>query len=376
MLFRSFGMSKRLSGIFSKLGPVLALVVTIVITSGLGLDQKGVKVLGEVPSGLPTLLVPAFDSTLWGQLVVPALLISIIGYVASISVGQTLAAKKRQHIDPDQELIALGAANLGSALSGGFPVTGGFSRSVVNFEAGAETQVAGIITAGGIALTTLFLTPMLFYLPSATLGATIFVAILSLIDLKAVKKVYAYSKVDALAMLATILLTLVVGVIAGLIAGIGISLFVYLYRTSKPHIPEIGLVPGTQTFRNVDRYTTVTNPGVVSIRMDESIYFPNARFLEAKAGELMAAHPEMKHLILNCSAVNAIDASGLISLMGINKTLTEAGIAFHLTDVKGPVLDGLKKTRFPDELKGRIHFSHYDAIRSIEAVQPEQPGNS
>ena len=187
----------------------------------------------------------------------PAVLIAIIGYVASISVAQTLAAKKRQHVDPNQELIALGAANLGASLSGGFPVAGGFSRSIVNFEAGAETPAAGAFTAVGIALVALFLTPLLFFLPSATLGATIFVAVLSMVNFKAVIITYAYSPSDAIAMALTIILTLTLGVIAGLIAGIGISLMMYLYRTSRPHIAVIGQVPGTQSFRNIERHDDV-----------------------------------------------------------------------------------------------------------------------
>lgn len=371
-LLTKLGMGKRLAGIFSKLGPVVALVITILVANSFGLDQKGVKILGEVPSGLPELMLPAFDASLWGQLLVLALMISIIGYVASISVGQTLAAKKRQKINPDQELIALGAANLGSAISGGFPVTGGFSRSVVNFDAGAETQAAGIMTALGIALTTLFLTPLLYFLPNATLGATIFAAILSLVDFKAVKKVFAYSKVDGIAMIATILLTMLVGVIIGLIAGIGISLFAYLYRTSKPHFAILGQIPGTEHFRNVEHYETVTDPSIVSLRMDESIYFPNARFLESKVGELVATHPEMKHLVLNCSAVNNIDASGLISLLSIQKTLTESGIMLHLTEVKGPVMDGLKPTPLAKVLGDSIHLSHYDAVLSINPTLAEK----
>ena len=366
-LLTKVGMGKRIAGIIAKMGPVIAIIITILCVSGFGLDKQGVKIVGTVPAGLPSLALPPFNLELWSKLLTPAVLIAIIGYVASISVAQTLAAKKRQHLDPNQEMLALGATNIASSLSGGFPVAGGFSRSIVNFEAGAETPAAGAFTAVAIALVALFLTPLLFFLPSATLGATIFVAVLSMVNFKAVKVTYTYSPSDAIAMALTILLTLTLGVIAGLMAGIGISFMMYLYRTSRPHIAVIGQIPGTQSFRNVGRYDdVVTSPLIVSMRMDESIYFPNARLLETQVNELVASNPEIQDFILNCSAVNAIDASGLESLKSINQRLKEGGIALHLSEIKGPILDGLKKTKFYEDMKNNIHFTHYDAVYCID----------
>ena len=231
---------------------MIAIIITILFVSALGLDKQGVKIVGTVIGRLPDVAVPAFDLKLCKELITPALLIAVVGYIASISVAQTLAAKKRQNVDPNQELIALGASNLGASFSGGFPVAGGFSRSIVNFEAGAETPAAGAFTAVGIALVALFLTPLLYFLPSATLGATIFVAVLSMINFKVVKSTYSYSPTDGIGMAITIILTLTFGVMAGLIAGIGISLMMYLYSTSKPHMAIIGQVPGTQSFKNVE----------------------------------------------------------------------------------------------------------------------------
>ena len=371
-LLTRIGLSKSLAGIIAKMGPVIAIIITILVVSMLELDKQGVKIVGTVPAGLPSLALPPFDLTLWSKLLTPAFLIAIIGYVASVSVAQTLAAKKRQHVDPNQELIALGAANLGASLSGGFPVAGGFSRSIVNFEAGAETPAAGAFTAVGIALVALFLTPLLFFLPSATLGATIFVAVLSMVNFKSIIKTYAYSPTDAVAMALTIILTLTLGVIAGLMAGIGISLMMYLYRTSRPHIAVVGQVPGTQIFRNADRQEVVTTPGIVSMRIDESIYFPNARLLEARVNEMVASNPDVKHFILNCSAVNAIDASGLESLKSINQRLKEGGIVFHLSEIKGPIMDNLKKTQFYQDMKDNIHFTHYDAVYNIDSKLAKQ----
>lgn len=366
------GMGKGLAGILAKMGPVFAIVVTILAVAGFELDQQGVKIVGAVPAGLPDIALPPFDLSLWSQLATPALLIAIISYVASISVAQTLASKKRQHVDPNQELLALGAANIGASISGGFPVAGGFSRSIVNFEAGAETPAAGAFTAVGIALVALFLTPLLFFLPSATLGATILVAVLSMVNFKAVVKTYAYSPTDAIAMAMTILLTLTLGVIAGLIAGIGISLLMYLYRTSRPHVAIVGQVPGTEHFRNIGRHDVVTSPQIVSMRIDESLYFPNAKFLETKVSEIVASNQDVKHIVLNCSAVNSIDASGLESLKSIAQRLKDSGICFHLSEVKGPIMDGLKKTQFYQEMKDRIHLTNYDAIKSINPELAER----
>jgi sulfate permease, SulP family len=360
-----WGMAKRRADILARIGPVFAIVLSIVAVWAFGLNDKGVKIVGTIPQGLPSIGLPAFDGELWKLLVMPALLISIVGYVESISVAQTLAAKKRQRIEPDQELIALGAANVGSAISGGFPVTGGFARSVVNFDAGAETPAAGAFTAIGIAIATLLLTPLLYFLPNATLGATIMVAVLSLVNLKALKHTYDYSKVDAAAMAATILLTLVAGVEIGLIAGVALSIGAHLFRTSRPHVAIVGQVPGTRTFRNEKRYQVVTDPEIVSMRIDESLYFPNARFLEDQVNHLLATRPDMKHFILQCTAVNNIDISALESLESINRKLKELGIRFHLSEVKGPVMDGLKKSHFTQELTGDIHLSHYDAIHAI-----------
>lgn len=364
-LLTKIGMGKGLAGILAKMGPVFAIIITILAVAGFGLDQQGVKIVGLVPSGLPKIALPPFDLELWSQLATPAILIAIVAYVASISVAQTLASKKRQHVDPNQELIALGTANIGASFSGGFPVAGGFSRSIVNFEAGAETPAAGAFAAVGIILVTLFLTPLLYFLPSAVLGATIMVAVLSLVNFKAVKLTYVYSKTDAIAMLMTIVLTLTLGVIIGLVAGIGISLLLYLYRTSTPHVAVIGQIPGTEHFRNIKRHEVVTSDQIISMRMDESLYFANAKFLEAKVSEAVASNNNSKYLILNCSAINSLDASGLECLKAINQRLADGGIEMHLCEVKGPIMDNLKKTKFYQEIEDRVHLTHYQAISSI-----------
>ena len=364
-LLRRFGLGERPADILAKVGPIVAIAAATTAVWGFGLTEQGVKIVGTVPRGLPELALPPVDVALWTKILVPALLISIVGYVESISVALTLAAKRRQRIDPDQELIALGMANVGAAVSGGFPVTGGFARSVVNFEAGAETPAAGAFTAVGIALATLFLTPLLYFLPNATLAATIIVAVLSLVDLGALKRTYAYSPTDFAAMAATILLTLVEGVEAGLLAGVGLSIFLHLYNTSKPHVAVVGQLPGTMNFRNVTRHKVVTDPEILSLRVDASLYFPNARFIEDYINRAVAANPAVRHVILECPAVNTIDASALESLEAINQRLKDGGITLHLSEVKGPVMDRLQRSHFLEELTGKVHLTHYDAVSSI-----------
>jgi SulP family sulfate permease len=314
---------------------------------------------------LPPVAVPSVDLALWQDLALPALLISIIGFVESVSVAHTLAAKRRERIRPDQELIGLGAANIASAFSGGYPVTGGFARSVVNFDAGAVTPAAGVLTAGGIALAAVFLTPFLHFLPKATLAATIIVAVLSLIDLGALKRTWAYSKADFGAMAATIALTLVYGVEAGIVAGVAISVGFHLYRTSRPHWAIVGQVPGTEHFRNIKRHAVIISPKVLSVRIDESLYFPNARFLEDLIVDLVAESPAIEHVVLMCPAVNFIDASALESLEAINERLASTKVKLHLSEVKGPVMDRLRSVHFLDDLTGQVFLSQFDALQEL-----------
>jgi SulP family sulfate permease len=339
----------------------------------LDLADKGVKIVGEVPQSLPPLTLPSFSPSLLGQLLLPAFLISIIGFVESISVAQTLAAKKRQRIDPDQELIGLGAANIGASLTGGFPVTGGFSRSVVNFDAGAETPAAGAFTAIGLAVAALALTPLIFFLPTATLAATIIVAVLSLVDFSILTRSWTYSKADFAAVSATILITLGLGVEAGVSAGVGLSIALHLYKSSKPHIAEVGQVPGTEHFRNILRHNVTTHPEIVTLRVDESLYFANARFLEDKIHNRVAGDKNIRHVILQCSAINEIDLSALESLEAINERLREMGVQLHLSEVKGPVMDRLQRAHFLSELTGNVFLSQYEAVATLTQQDTVKP---
>ena len=364
-LLQRAGIGPKLADSLAKAGPVAAIAVTLTLTWWLDWQTQGVKIVGAVPQGLPPLTLPLWDLNLLKQLALPALLISIVGFAESVSVGQTLAAKRRQRLEPNQELIALGASNISASLSGGFPVTGGFARSVVNFDAGAQTPAAGIYTAVGIALASLFLTPALYYLPQATLSATIIVAVLSLVDLTIFKRTWQYSKADFAAALSTFVVTLAIGVELGLVTGVSVSLTLFLYRTSRPHIAEVGLVPGTEHFRNVLRHSVLVNPTLVSLRVDESLYFANSKALEDQINQAVATRSNLQHIVLLCSAINDIDSSALESLELIELRLASAGISLHLSEVKGPVMDRIKHTHFLQQLSGKIFLTHYQAIQAL-----------
>ena len=322
------------------------------------------KIVGTVPQGLPPLTMPSWDLALWRELAVPALLISVVGFVESVSVGQTLAAKRRQRIEPDQELVALGASNLGAAFTGGFPVTGGFARSVVNFDAGAQTPAAGVFTAVGILLASLLLTPALYYLPQATLAATIIVAVLSLVDfgiLQADLGLLAGPTSPPCA--ATLLATLALGVETGLVVGVGVSLALYLLRTSRPHIAIVGLVPGTEHFRNVLRHEVLVEPAPREpARRREPVLRqrPHAR----------GPHQRRRgHASRHCSTWCCSARPSTTSTPARSKASkrSSSGCAMpasqlHLSEVKGPVMDRLQTTDFlraperqgvPDALPGR-----------------------
>ncbi|MEY8841944.1 SulP family inorganic anion transporter, partial [Cribrihabitans sp. XS_ASV171] len=365
-LREKFGVQEERAATLARIGPVFAVIGTTLAAWILNLPQMGVAVVGDVPTGLPPLGVPDLDLGLVTALAGPAVLISIIGYVESVSVAQTLAAKRKQRIDPNQELIALGASNISSAISGGYPVTGGFARSVVNFDAGAETPAAGAFTAVGLLIAAMLLTPLLYFLPKATLAATIIVAVLSLVDFSILTRAWNYSKADFSAVFVTILLTLGMGVEIGVASGVAISLVLFLWKTSRPHVAEVGLMPGSQHFRNIYRHRVRTDPAVVTLRIDENLYFANARRME----DLILARvhrnrEDIRHVVLMCSAVNEIDLSALESLETINDRLRDQGVILHLSEVKGPVMDRLKKSHFLDELTGQVFLSQFDAWSAL-----------
>jgi len=362
------GLTQNNAALIAKAAPVIGVVTTIFCVWYWRLDLQGVAIVGTIPTGLPRIAMPQISFALIEQLWLPALSIAIIGYVESVSVGKTLAAKKRTNIDTNQELFGLGAANVASAISGGFPVTGGLSRSVVNYDAGAVTQAASIYAAIGIAFASLYLTPALYFLPKATLAATIIVAVLSIVDLAIVRKTWTFSASDFRALMITILGTLLFGVEAGVLCGVLLSIGLYLYRTSIPHIAEVGLVEGTQHFRNIQRYRVTTNVHVLNLRVDESLFFANASFLETLIYNRIYANDKIAHVVLMCSAINEIDYSALEVLEMTNERLRDQGICLHLSEVKGPVMDTLRYSGLTEMLSGNIYLTQFDAFQQLNQL--------
>lgn len=368
-LLRGGGLSENTARIMVRTAPILIMLVVIPLSAFHDFESLGVPLVGHVPSGLPPFSAPNISWHLLEELALPALLIALIGFVESVSVGKTLGAKRRQKIDSNQELLGLGAANAAAALSGGFPVTGGFSRSVVNFDAGADTQMASILTALGITLAALFLTPTLYFLPKAVLAATIIGAVMSLIDWDVVAKARRFALGDFVAVTLTLLVTLVAGVELGVLTGVAVSIGLHLHQTSHPHFAVVGQVPGSEHYRNVMRHDVITHDHILSIRIDESLYFANAAYLEAIVYDQIAAHQNIKHVIIMCPAVNTIDLSALEALGEINLRLIDWGIALHLSEVKGPVMDALGRSSFLQHLSGDVFLSQHVAVATLSATE-------
>lgn len=356
----------------AKMGPLLAVALGIAAVIAFDLDRAGVKLVGDIPAGLPPLAVPRFDADLWRGLLGGAALIALVGYVESVSVAKALASKRRERVDPDQELIGLGAANLAAGFTGGYPVTGGFARSVVNFAAGARTPFAAVITALLTAATVATVAAAFRYLPQAVLAAVIVVAVLPLVDFAALRRAWRYDKADALTLAATFAGVLAVGIELGIAIGATLSLAIHLYRTSRPHVAVVGRVGTSEHFRNVERHTVETLPHVLAIRVDESLYFPNTADLEDRILAMVVERPELRHVVLIASAVNSIDASALETLEALIARLRDGGVTLHLAEVKGPVMDKLRRSDLLETLApGRVFLSTHEAMLALAPRRPE-----
>ena len=349
-------------------GPLAVVVLGIGVVYLTGWDAAGIHIVREVPAGLPSLGMPLLDLTDMQALLPTALTIALIGFMEGIAVAKAVNARHPEYtVEPNQELVAIGASNIGSALVGGFPVAGGFSRTAVNDQAGARTGLAAVISAGVIVLTLLFLTPLFYYLPQAVLAAIIVMAIFNLVDLHTPRWVWRYSKPDAISLAVTFVAVLIAGIEIGILAGIAVSILLLMWRTSRPHIAVVGRVGDTEHFRNVNRHQVRTCPQVFALRVDESLYFANARYLEDYLLGAVADRPAVRDVVLICSALNDIDASALESLEDLIHSLQGAGVTLHLAEVKGPVMDRLQRTEFLEHLKpGQVFLSTHQAMVALK----------
>ncbi len=361
------GMRGGRAAMLSRTVPLLVVIGAIIIADRTDAAERlGVAVVGFIPAGLPQLNWQLLPTAQWLSLAPSALLIALVGFVESISVARVLAMRRRQKIDANQELLALGLSNLGAAVAGAMPVAGGFSRSVVNFEAGARTQGAAMVTALLVALVAVFFTTWFYHLPDAVLAAIIVVAVSQLIDWRGARHVFAYDRGDGATLVATLIGVVVFGIEIGLVFGIGLAAALYLRRTSEPHLAILGRIPGSEHFRNIERHAVDCSPRVMIIRVDENLYFANIAAVESFIETALAAKPDTRYLLLVMSAVSYIDSSAEDELERLNQILGERGIELHLSEVKGPVMDRLASTALGLALRERIHLSTHLALRVLE----------
>ena len=362
------GFDARKAEVWVRVMPLLVLACASIAVVMLDLDGKHhVAIVGTVPEGLGTvnLFVPGWDAL--RALLTPALIMAFIGTVQNITMGQALAAKRRERLDPNRELVGLGAANVVSAFYSGMPVGGGLSRSAINLSAGAQTQLASIVSAVSMLLIVLAGTHWLARLPLAVLAAAIVVAAISMMDLKALRQAWSYDRADAFALLGTATGVLLLGLELGIVVGILLSLVTLLVRASTPHIAVVGRIAGTEHFRNVERHGVETIPGALFLRIDESLFFGNLNAIEARLGSELMKDSRIQHLVLIMSAVNRVDTTAMEVLTDLNRDLKERGIRMHLAEVKGPVQDRLVKSPLWEALTGQVFLSVNSAFETLSA---------
>ncbi|MFT5304154.1 MAG: SulP family sulfate permease [Mariniblastus sp.] len=377
-LLKKLGASDNLATTISKVGPLVT-VVAAALTVYLANfhESRSVSIVGEIPGGLPPLTLPTVSLEGMRSLLPLALVITLVGYLESISVAKALASRRREKVDANRELFALGMADIGAAFTGGYPVTGGFSRSLVNFSAGARTPMASIITALLVAVSVALLTPLFFYIPQAVLAAIIVFAVIGLIDFKTPLKLWKYSRADAIALLVTFVAVLGLGIETGILIGVAATIVMLMWNMSRPHVAEVGRVGDSEHFRNITRHDVNLTDGVLAFRVDESLNFANAPFLESYLHEQISQRPEIKSVLLISSGINEIDATGIEVLETINRELNSAGVEFYLSDVKGPVLDRLRAAGFDSAfLDSHVFISAHKALCRLSQPAAETCGQS
>ncbi len=367
LLLKKAGFKLSLVMAISKCGPLLTVLVTTVAVSSFDLTaQHKVAVVGLVPSGFPVLSLDFIASEKWRLLFPDAAFIALIAYVESVAMAKVNANLRGEKIVPNQELIALGAANLAAAVSGGMPVAGGFSRTMVNFSAGARTQMAMLIAAGILALAVIFFSQWFENIPKAALAAIILVAIIPLLRLGSIVHTWRYDRGDGIAEIVTLLGVLFLGIEEGISLGIILTFGSYLRKTSRPHIAIVGRIPETGHFRNIKRHSVETWPHLLLLRIDESITFANVNYIEDFITSELRRQGDVKDIILIFTSVSDIDATALEALENFNLALQVSGMTLHLSEVKGPVLDKLGKTAFLRQLKpGKVFFQTEDAVKEL-----------
>ena len=349
----------------SKALPLVLVVASITAVYFLNLQEIGIKTVGEIPSGFPPLSMPYWNMDLVITLLPGAAMIAMISFVESLSIAQATALQQRSHLNSNKELVALGLANLSAGLSSAFPVTGSLSRTVVNADSGAKTPLAGVFSSLLIVVVSLYFTGFFRDLPLVILAATIIVSIWKLVDFKPFIETWRYSKADGIAMWITFFGVICIDISTGLIIGIVSTFMLLLWRISRPHIAVIGLVEGTQHFRNVQRRQVLTSSKVLSMRIDENLTFLNANTLKGFLINAVSQHKDLEHVVINCSSISAIDLSALEMLEDVNAEFKKINIKLHFSEIKGPVMDKLQHSKLLKHLSGQIYLSHFQAMQEL-----------
>jgi SulP family sulfate permease len=352
----------------ARLMPALIVALATAITAWAQLDTRAhVEVVGVVQAGLPALAIAAIDSRFFGALLLPGLMIALVNFVSSVSIAQSLGALRHERIDANAELRGLGAANLAAGLFGGLPVNGGLSRSAVNFAAGARTPLAGVLTALLMLVVALLGGELFRHMPVSALAATIIIALLGLMDVGTLRQAWRYDRTDALAWLLTAAGVLVFGVVQGIVLGVVTSVISLVWRSSHPHIAVLGRLPGTEQFRNVLRYDTEQLPHVLFCRIDENLFFGNIQAIDQRLRDEIDRHPAARHLVLSMLSVSQIDLTAVDALRQLHTELELRDVKLHLSDLKGPVEDRLRRTPLWTQLGGRVFISTFAAYRALIA---------
>lgn len=364
------GLSATRAAFIVRLVPLLIVFLATVVVVYFDLDNtSGVVVVGHITEGLPgfEFFLPHYDVV--KTLAVSALLMALIGMVQGISIAESLAIKRRERIDPNAELVGLGASNIIAAFYGGMPVGGGVSRSAVTVASGAQTPLAGLVSAFVMMAVVAGASHWLARLPLTVLAANIMVAAISMVDLKTFRHAWSYDKADALALLGTACGVIILGLQGGIVLGVSLSLATLLYRVSIPHIAVVGRIAGTEHFRNRARHQVETQPGILFLRIDESLFFGNLNAVEARiTNELSKVH-DITDIVLVMNAVNMVDTTAMEVLTELNRDLSEQGIKLHLAEIKGPVHDRLKHSPLLESLSGKVFFTTNRAFEELTATK-------
>lgn len=363
------GFRAKTAKLIGRMAPILIIAIFVIVSAVADFGGRyGLAIVGDVPAGLPPLEFPNLSRGAYEDLLIPAIVIAIVAFVDSTSTSQELASRKRGRVDANRELLGIGAANAVAGLTAGYPINGSMSRSAVNFSAGGKTPMVGLLVAVFMALTALFLTPVLQTLPLSVLAALIIVACLNLLDFGSIWRTWTYSRADGITALATFLAVLFLGVQWGVLAGVILAMTLHIRMSLNPRIPLVGHFPGTEHYRDATKYNVETNDFVKTLRIDEGLYYANARVLEDRVATVVSENAEMTDLVLMCTGVSHIDASALSSLHEINRRLKTLDIKLHISSMQGPVRERMYRSNFLEGLTGQVFLSQHDAMT---ALQPE-----